>query len=126
MEKFTKPQEDTVRRFTEAAEAVPGAQRRKMFGYEAFFIHGHFAAGLWANTVVFKLDEKDLAAFLKLKGAGPFAPMRGRVMKQWGLAPEGFVKDGAKLKAWCLKAARYAASLPPKETVKKKKVQKKK
>ncbi len=125
MQKLIKPEADTVERFIKAAEATPGAVRRKMFGYEAFFVNGNFAAGLWANTVVFKLSDEDLAAFFKLKGTGTFAPMQGRVMKQWGLAPEGFVKDSAKLRAWCVKAAQYAASLPPKESVKKKAKKKK-
>jgi TfoX/Sxy family transcriptional regulator of competence genes len=118
--KLGKPDADMEERFRAVAAKIPGAQLRKMFGYESFFVGGNFAAGLWQKTAVFKLSEADLAAFLKIKGARPFAPMKGRVMKHWGEAPEALAGSATQLKRWCEKAAAYAATLPPKGAPKKK------
>jgi TfoX/Sxy family transcriptional regulator of competence genes len=112
--KLSKSSSELQERFKSVASGIPGAQQKKMFGYECFFINGNFAAGLWKNTAVFKLSEKDLATFLKIEGARPFAPMKGRVMKGWGEAPEALAASEAKLRTWCLKAAEQAGTLPPK------------
>jgi TfoX/Sxy family transcriptional regulator of competence genes len=121
--KMTPSSPELQARFKAVATGIPGAQPRKMFGYDSFFIDGKFAAGLWRNTVVFKLSDPDLAAFLKVPGARPFAPMQGRVMKNWGEAPESLAKSVVQLQAWCAKAAAYAAALPakPPKPAKKKK-----
>jgi TfoX/Sxy family transcriptional regulator of competence genes len=122
MQKWIKASPELQERFKACASKIPGAQGRKMFGYESFFINGNFAAGLWQNTAVFKLSEEDAAAFMKIKGAKPFAPMKGRVMSHWYEAPEELAKDSKKLAAWCSRAAEFAANLP----LKKKKESKKK
>jgi TfoX/Sxy family transcriptional regulator of competence genes len=119
--KLAKSSPELQERFKAVAMKVPGAQLRKMFGYDCFFINGNFAAGLWRSTVVFKLADKDLEKFLKIDGAKPFAPMKGRIMKGWGEAPEALAESAGQLRAWCLKAAQHIALLPPKVKKSKKK-----
>lgn len=114
MKKFTKPSPGLVAEFKAAVADVRDALPRKMFGYDCIFVNGHFAAGLWQNTAVFKLSEPDGARFAAETGAVPFSPMEGRPMKQWWEAPEEIAHDGEQLGAWCARAAAFARTQPPK------------
>ena len=105
-----------VRALEDAAQSCHGAERRKMFGYPALFANGNMFAGLVRDSMVLRLRERDIAAFLELPGAKPFVAMKGRVMRQWAVVPPALVKDGPALTRWLRKAHTYGRSLPPKES----------
>lgn len=105
-----------VRALEDAAHSCRDAERRKMFGYPALFANGNMFAGLVRDSMVLRLRERDLAAFLALPGAKPFVAMKGRVMRQWAVVPPALVKDGPALTRWLRKAHAYGRSLPPKES----------
>lgn len=112
--KFTKPSPGLIEEFKEAIGPIRDGQPRKMFGYDCVFVNGNFAAGLWRNTAVFKLSAADGARITAEAGAIPFAPMKGRPMKDWYEVPEAVSHDAEQLTEWCARAATFARSLPPK------------
>lgn len=98
------------------AVAPGGAEgiERKMFGYPACFVHGNMYMGLHELGFVFKLREGDREAALR-EGAMPFAPMAGRVMKEFVVWNDTTLPAEPELKLWVSRAYEYAASLPAKE-----------
>src|SRR5205085_2507540 len=99
MKKFSKPSPGLVAEFKAAVAGLRDAQARKMFGYDCIFVNGHFAAGLWQNTAVFKLSDEEGARFVATAGGIPFSPMAGRPMKNWWEAPEEVGHDAGRLTA---------------------------
>lgn len=118
--KLTKPSPSLVTEFKWVASELPLAQPRKMFGYDALFVNGNMAAGLWQNTCVLKLSAKDQAALLERGAAIPFAPTQGRVMTGWVELSEELSHDPEQLLEWATRAVGYAGTLPPKGGAKKK------
>jgi TfoX/Sxy family transcriptional regulator of competence genes len=112
--KLTKPSASLVTEFKWVASELPLAQPRKMFGYDALFVNGNMAAGLWQNTCVVKLSAKDQAALLERGAATPFAPTKGRVMTGWLELSEELSHDPEELLEWVKRAVAYVSTLPPK------------
>lgn len=93
---------------------LPRAEPRKMFGYDAAFVNGNMAVGLWQNTCVVKVSGADGAKLLAGGQARPFAPMKGRVMTGWLELSEELAHDPEELLAWAERAVAFVATLPPK------------
>jgi TfoX/Sxy family transcriptional regulator of competence genes len=93
--------------------ALPEIEQRKMFGYPAAFVNGHMFAGVFQTSLFVRLAEKHRTELTAKHGATPFAPMPGRVMKEYVVLPPSIVESEAKLTAWLSRALRYVASLPP-------------
>jgi len=70
-------------------------------------------AGVFQTSLFVRLAEKDRTELIQKQGATPFAPMPGRVMREYVVLPAPIVKSEAKLTAWLSRALRYVASLPP-------------
>jgi TfoX/Sxy family transcriptional regulator of competence genes len=102
-----------VARFDHAVAALPEIQQRKMFGCPAAFMNGHMFAGVFQASLFVRLAEKDRMELIQKKGATPFAPMPGRVMREYVVLPPSIVESEARLTAWLWRALRYVASLPP-------------
>ena len=103
-----------VARFDHAVAALPEIQQRKMFGYPAAFVKGHMFAGVFQASLFVRLAEKDRMELIEKEGATPFAPMPGRVMREYVVLPPSIVESEARLTAWLSRGLRYVASLPPK------------
>jgi TfoX/Sxy family transcriptional regulator of competence genes len=112
--KLTKPSASLVTEFKWVASELPLAQPRKMFGYDALFVNGNMAAGLWQNTCLVKLSAEDQAALLERGAAIPFAPTKGRVMTGWLELSEELSHDPEELLEWARRAVAYVSTLPPK------------
>ena len=112
--KLIKPTTGLIVEFKEVMSQLAPGEPRKMFGYDAFFVFGNMAAGLWQNTCVVKLSPADQARLLKAGSAAAFAPMKGRVMTGWLELSEELAHDPEELLAWCERAVAYVATLPPK------------
>jgi hypothetical protein len=70
--------------YHEIAEGIPQAKESKMFGALCIKApNGKAAVMFWKEFMIFKLETKDEAEAMKLKGAKTFAPMDGREMKGW-------------------------------------------
>jgi len=85
-----------------------------MFGYPCAFVNGNMFAGLFQTGLFVRLSEPERKEFLCLKGATPFEPLPGRVMREYVTAPAEMVNDPKAAARWVSKAYAYAASLPPK------------
>jgi TfoX/Sxy family transcriptional regulator of competence genes len=118
MPKWKPAPSDLTERFAKALEQVPDAKPRKMFGYLAGFVGGQMFAGTFEDSIIFRLPEPDRAKFLRQFEAKPFAPMPGRVMREY-VQVDGAAIESDKLLRWLEKAAAYTATLPPKKKKKK-------
>ena len=68
--------------------AEAGVGKGSMFGMPCLKARGKAFAGLWGNSLVFKLTGDDHATALALKGAALFDPSgRDRPMKEWVVVP---------------------------------------
>lgn len=112
--KLIKPSPGLIAEFKAVVTQLPRAEPRKMFGYDAAFVNGNMAVGLWQNTCVVKVSEADGSQLLASGNAVPFAPMKGRVMKGWLELSEELAHDPEQLLAWAERAVAFVATLPPK------------
>lgn len=101
--------------FQAVAPGGPDGVERRMFGYPACFLNGNMYMGLHELGFVFKLREPDRDEALRA-GAMPFAPMAGRVMKEFVVWNDASLPGEPELRGWVSKAYAYAACLPAKET----------
>jgi TfoX/Sxy family transcriptional regulator of competence genes len=108
--KWVKPSAETIKHFERIAPGAP-LQTRSMFGMPCRFLNGHMLVGVFQNSIMLRLSEKDRALCIAA-GAKPFRPM-GREMKGYvELAPGTF--DDRTLKQWIAQGMRFLGSLPPK------------
>jgi TfoX/Sxy family transcriptional regulator of competence genes len=113
--KLSKPSPGLIAEFKAVVAELPRGEPRKMFGYDAVFVNGNMAVGLWQNTCVVKVSAADQARLLELGQAEPFAPMKGRVMIGWLELSEELAHDPEELLAWSRRAVEFVATLPPKQ-----------
>ena len=112
--KLVKPSPGLITEFRAMASQLSHGELRKMFGYDAVFVNGNMAVGLWQNTCVVKVSPADQAALLKRGQAVPFAPMKDRIMTGWLELSEDLAHDPEELLAWSQRAVTFIATLPPK------------
>ena len=103
-----------IEAFAEAAARIEKGEQRKMFGYPALFANGNLAAGLHGDGLVLRLPEKERDALLRLPGSRPFAPMPGRIMREYVVAPPALSKRPDEVLVWVRRALAYASTLPRK------------
>jgi TfoX/Sxy family transcriptional regulator of competence genes len=113
--KLRKSPEALVSIFNEVMPGPP-ATKRKMFGFPAGFINGNLFMGLFEDSMILRLPEELRQEMIQQHGAKPFAPMAGRVMKEYVVVPERVVHDREDLSSWAGKALAYGGSLQPKST----------
>lgn len=112
--KLVKPSPGLIAEFKAVVPQLRGAEPRKMFGYDAAFVNGNMAVGLWQNTCVVKVAERDAERLIASGQGIPFAPMKDRVMTGWVELSEELAHDPEELLAWAERAVSYVATLPPK------------
>lgn len=112
--KLLKPSPGLIAEFKAVVPQLRGAQPRKMFGYDAAFVNGNMAVGLWQNTCVVKVSPRDAKELIESGRGVPFAPMKGRVMTGWVELSEELSHDPEELLAWSERAVAHVATLPPK------------
>lgn len=113
--KWKKSSQELVDQFYSVMEGHPKVKLRKMFGYPCAFLNGNMVAGLHEENFTVRLEAKQREEALA-KGVGStFAPMKGRVMREYvALAPE-VVSDKERLKSLLAASLAYAETLPSKE-----------
>jgi TfoX/Sxy family transcriptional regulator of competence genes len=97
-------------------EVMPGrpATKRKMFGFPAGFVNGNMFMGLFEDRMILRLPAELREELMQLHGGRLFAPMAGRVMKEYVQLPEPLMHDREQLSSWVAKALVYGESLEPK------------
>lgn len=111
--KLRKSPEALVASFDEVMPGPP-ATKRKMFGFPAGFINGNMFMGLFEDSMILRLPAELREEAIQMHGAKPFAPMAGRVMKEYVALPEPLLRDRELLSSWVGKALVYGESLAPK------------
>jgi len=117
MGKWKPAPQDAVSAFDATTSGLTGAEPRKMFGYSCAFAKGNMFVGLHEAGMVLRLPDEQRAEFLRLKGAKPFEPMPGRVMREYVTVPSVLLKSPEQLRPWVEKALAYASSLPRKSSL---------
>jgi TfoX/Sxy family transcriptional regulator of competence genes len=112
---WTKSPASLVALFAEIAPQGPGVTHRKMFGYPAAFVNGNMFAGLFQDGMIVRLGPEARAAVEAEHGPHPFAPMEGRVMKDYMRVPDAVLEDETATAGLLAKALAHASGLPPKE-----------
>jgi TfoX/Sxy family transcriptional regulator of competence genes len=115
--KWRRPDPDLVRFIDETISGLEFDQPvayRPMFGCPAYFTSGNLFAGVWQETLMLRLGADDRAA-IAARGGRPFEPIPGRKMKEYVALPPDVVADPELTRTWLLRAAAYAASLPPRD-----------
>jgi TfoX/Sxy family transcriptional regulator of competence genes len=115
MNKWRPSPSELVHRFDTLLVSLPGAERRKMFGYPCAFTNGQMFTGLHQENMILRLGDADRADFLRLAGAGPFEPLPGRPMREYVVVPGSLLDEPDTLRSWLERSFHYASSLPPKE-----------
>ena len=90
-----------------------GVSERKMFGGVCFMVNGNMCVGTWKRSLIVRLDKDKHDEVLAEPHTKP-ADMNGRVMKGWALVEPAGIESENDLRAWVDRAAKFAASLPPK------------
>lgn len=112
--KWEKSPQELVDQFYEAMEAFPQVELRKMFGYPCAFLHGNMVVGLHESNLAVRLPPAEREEALK-KGYGAiFAPLKGRVMKEYVALAPNLIADPKRLLEFVAKSIRYGETLPPK------------
>src|ERR1700730_8469929 len=111
--KVRKSPEELVATFDEVMPGAP-ATKRKMFGFPAGFVNGNMFMGLFEDSMILRLPPELRDELIQRHGAKLFAPMAGRVMKEYVALPESLIRDREKLCAWVAKALVHGESLEPK------------
>ena len=113
---WAKPDPADVERFYAALPDHPAAERKKMFGYPACFVNGHFFAGLYGKGMVIRLPGGIRDGFSELAGSPTFDPMgTGKGMKDWYDIPPEIATDRDRLADFLQATIVEVAKLPPKE-----------
>ncbi len=116
---WRKAPQDLIETFDRVRPADPRAERRQMFGYPCAFVNGNMFTGLYQESLVVKLPERDREELLKVPGAEPFVPMPGRPMREYVVVPPAMLKDEKTLASWIDRSFAYASTLPVKTPKKK-------
>jgi len=105
---WKKSPEWLVETFAELVPDHPRVERRKMFGYPCAFAQGNMFMGLHEDRLVLRLGDAARDRFREETGAGRFAPMEGREMKQYSVVPEALVRERRdELDPWIECSLRY-------------------
>ncbi len=115
---WQKSSPELIEIFYDALPADPKVERRKMFGYPCAFTGGNMFTGLHQQDFVVRLPQTKREKLLGEPGAAVFAPMKGRVMKEYVAVPEAMLTERTTLRRWVREAFRYASSLPVKAAAK--------
>ena len=111
---WTKSPEALVALFERSVPDQPDVARRKMFGYPAAFANGHLFASLFEDQFALRLSAADAATFAARFGERPFAPMPGRVMRDYVTLPGELLGDDGERAQWLERALANALTLPAK------------
>lgn len=95
------------------AALLARAERRRMFGGQAFFAGGNMLVCVRKDeSLMVRVGAADYAAALAEPGVGP-CDGTGRPMRGWVVVQPAYL-DGDALAHWVERASAFVATLPPK------------
>ncbi len=113
-QKWDKAPASHVAAFAAALPQDPRVEPRKMFGYPCAFVNGNMFCGLHEKNICVRLGVVEAGKRIAAGKAATFAPMQGRVMKEYVAIPIADCSDPKRLKSWLRDALTYTLTLPAK------------
>ena len=105
---------DAVQRFEELLPEGPGVTQRLVFGFPTAFVHGNMFFGVFGPDLFVRLSDEDRLEIMRIEGAVPFEPMKGRPMASYVLLPAAVLERPEKAERWVRRSQAWAGSLPTK------------
>src|SRR5262245_25450592 len=105
--------ETLAARIRSSLSGKKGLEEKKMFGGVGFLLNGNMLVGVWKDSLIVRLDQKDSDAALKEPHVKEF-DITGRPMKGWILVEAVGVEDDDQLKDWIARAVNFVRKLPAK------------
>jgi TfoX/Sxy family transcriptional regulator of competence genes len=97
-------------------------EKRKMFGFPAYFINGNMFTGTFEEQMFLRLSQKDREDIQgEHEDIKSFEPMKGRAMKEYVVVPKSLYENNDEYALWVKKSIEYVSSLHKKEKKKDKK-----
>lgn len=87
--------------------------KKKMFVGICYLLKGNMVGGVYKDSVILRLGEKNANTALRLPHFGEF-DITGRPMKGWVMVAQKALKNDEELVSWLEKAKKFAETLPPK------------
>lgn len=112
--KWKKSPQELVDVFYEMMNQFPDAELRKMFGYPCAFLNGNMFVGLHEGNLVVRLGSEDRQEALDKNLGDIFAPMQGRVMKEYVALSQEIIHSRKQLKGFISKSLDFVKALPVK------------
>jgi TfoX/Sxy family transcriptional regulator of competence genes len=108
--------------YLEASLSHFNCQKKIMFGSPAYFVNSNMFTGVFQDDIFIRLSEQDLSDITALNDeVVPFAPMEGRIMKEYVVLPESLFSHHEEFEKWLTRSYQYASGLPEKIAKKKSK-----
>lgn len=111
---WDKSPEKLVDTFYSIMEAFPEAELRKMFGYPCAFFNGNMFAGLHESNMVVRLNVRDREKAIQEKVGNEFAPMAGRMMREYVALSKAILNNKTDLHKMMEKSFDFVKTLPKK------------
>lgn len=111
--RFPPSSQQAVSLFDGIIKAVPGIERKTLFGYPCGFVNGYMTVGLHADDLFVRLPFDEQTPLLKLKGGGHLEVMPGRPMSEYVILPASVRSKKTDLKKWVERAVDHARQMPP-------------
>jgi TfoX/Sxy family transcriptional regulator of competence genes len=111
---FPKPDPSSRAFLEEILPPDPAVELKPMFGNTAGFVNGYMFAGTFGSDIVVRLPEAERTRLLAEPGATIFAPMDGRVMREYVVLPRAWRDTPEKAMLWTASALTFASQLLPK------------
>jgi TfoX/Sxy family transcriptional regulator of competence genes len=106
--------------FLEESMKDVDCEKRKMFGFPAYFINGNMFSGTFEENLFLRLSMEDRNKISRANtDVKPFEPMKGRAMKEYVVLPKSLYKNRNEFSFWINKSVDYVNSLPAKKKKKK-------
>ena len=112
--KWEKSPQELIEKFYKVMENFPEVELRKMFGYPCAFLNGNMCVGLHESSLIVRLEEEDRSGALEQNLGTIFAPMKGRVMKEYVSLAQSILQSEEQLTDFVKKSLEYVQTLPPK------------
>ncbi len=93
-------------------QLFPEAELRKMFGYPCAFFNGNMFVGLHESNLAVRLNAKDREKALQEQWGYIFAPIAGRIMKEYVALAEKVISNEDALHKVIEKSFAYVQTLP--------------
>lgn len=100
--------------FYEMMEEFSGIELKKMFGYPCAFINGNMFIGLHEGNMAVRVPPDFREEALNNHVGFIFAPMKGRVMKEYIALSSQVIADKSQLRTIILHSLEFVKSLPKK------------